>query len=558
MKASVLLILTSVLGLVGPLATGSAHAAIRAVIVGIDRYTHVPILRGAVADARDLQEALEQAGAEVALLIDDAATRANIMAVWNAFAAETGEDDVLILSFAGHGIQVPDLDGDEADGYDEAFVLPGFRPGSSDDANLILDDSIDQVIRAAAPNTVVLITDTCHSGTFLRAGDPRVTQGTVRFVPPSAYAGRDRAPTAGSGVVSKPAENVLFFGAVPEELLVAEVLIDRVPRGALSYAFARAVEGEADRNEDSSVTAEELRTYVPERVRAVSQSRQTPVVLASQRVLQHFRLRIAAGATAVEPAPVASGAAADWAANSAQEVPGAGPETEKPWTDELDGGEPVGSGGGGETTLTLALDGPDAASGRPVLGALKGVEIVPSADRADLIWHLPSGDVLTSLGDVAARLGPARDPRLLQGVVTKWRLLRALDRRIDGSLQARVLPADRVFHRDEAMTVEILSRVEGRLALFDLASDGSLIRIVPRLGQPAPSIAAGQTVRVPLRAGPPFGADHIVAAVLPDPSAIETFLRTHHGRPVPPLALGPVLDAIDAGAVLAAAVYTAP
>jgi hypothetical protein len=106
--------------------------------------------------------------------------------------------------------------------------------------------------------------------------------------------------------------------------------------------------------------------------------------------------------------------------------------------------------------------------------------------------------------------------------------------------------------------VRVHADADGRLAIFDLASDGSLIRILPRPGQTAPGIAAGETFRVPLRAGPPFGADHIVAVVVPDAGALEANLRVYHGRPVPPDAVAALLDALAAGSVLASAVHTAP
>ena len=37
---------------------------------------------------------------------------------------ESGKGDVFLFFFSGHGLNVPDEDGDESDGEDEAFATP--------------------------------------------------------------------------------------------------------------------------------------------------------------------------------------------------------------------------------------------------------------------------------------------------------------------------------------------------------------------------------------------------------------------------------------------------
>lgn len=523
------------------LAGGPARGELVAVVVGIDDYEHVTKLGGAVADAEDLAASLTWLGARTELLLDHEASRAELLAALDRAIASTGPDGVIVFSFAGHGIQIPDLDGDEADGFDEAFVLPGYRTEVEDRDNLLIDDEVDRLIRRAAPRTFILLADSCHSGTMLRGVDRRSDFRSTRFVPRSSFGGAppmvtSRAAAAAERLTFQRSRNLIFFGAVPENIGVQEVLINGRPRGALSYAFARAVEGQADQDEDGTITTDDLTFQVPELVRALSDNRQTPQIVTGP-ASRGFVLELPEGPAPGEPpAPAVTTAAAQ---------PSSEPATWAP---------PSGSGGEREVVLVASSDGSSE-----VFAALRGVEVVAPAD-ADLILHQPSGDLLTSNGDVAARLGPAREPRLLQGIVDKWRLLGGLNRSIDGRVQARVLPDDGVFHNGDPFTIRVTTRDAGHLVVFDLASDGSLLVLYPRRDGAAPWLAAGETHDLPLVAGPPFGGDHLVAAVVPQdvlPRVQDVLLQTH-GRPPSRDQVAELKRLLAPHGPLPVAVYTAP
>ena len=68
--------------------------------------------------------------------------------------------DVLLVSYSGHGTQVYDTSGDEADGYDEAVYLY--------DGSVIDDDIGDALKNIPDGATVVLMFDSCFSGTVTR------------------------------------------------------------------------------------------------------------------------------------------------------------------------------------------------------------------------------------------------------------------------------------------------------------------------------------------------------------------------------------------------------
>ena len=72
--------------------------------------------------------------------------------------------DSLVFQFSGLGAQVPDDDGDELDGMDEALCPVGsFQQGP------ILDDEINQAIVRPLVHGAKLhaIVDACHSATVL-------------------------------------------------------------------------------------------------------------------------------------------------------------------------------------------------------------------------------------------------------------------------------------------------------------------------------------------------------------------------------------------------------
>jgi Caspase domain/N-acetylmuramoyl-L-alanine amidase len=159
----------------------------RALCVGIDRYPTMP-LAGCVADARDWAQSFEALGFETALLLDDSATRSRILDDLRALVASGRPGDVLAFQFAGHGTELPDLDGDEVAGTngprDEALCPYDIAQGA-----FVIDDDLAEVF-TALPDGVNLtcFIDCCHSGTITRvmvgpAGDGDGRDRRARFLP---------------------------------------------------------------------------------------------------------------------------------------------------------------------------------------------------------------------------------------------------------------------------------------------------------------------------------------------------------------------------------------
>ncbi|MEZ4831544.1 MAG: caspase family protein [Caldilineaceae bacterium] len=88
----------------------------RSLCVGIDDYSTRP-LSGCVSDAREWDKTLQRLGFEPAtLLLDRDATRARILSELEKLITNRQAGDVLVFQYSGHGIQLPDVSGDEAGG----------------------------------------------------------------------------------------------------------------------------------------------------------------------------------------------------------------------------------------------------------------------------------------------------------------------------------------------------------------------------------------------------------------------------------------------------------
>jgi hypothetical protein len=176
----------------------------RALTIGINAYPTQP-LGGCVADARGAGAALAQLGFEVRSLYDEAATRPGIEAAIEGMLAESRRGDTVVIHYAGHGTQLPDLNRDEGDGFDEAWVPVDYLSGE-----FLIDDDLGALIDrySAAGIELVLFTDCCHSGTNTRAAfsrsAPQIRANSRYLAPPAEAVRRFRELRGGTARTAAP------------------------------------------------------------------------------------------------------------------------------------------------------------------------------------------------------------------------------------------------------------------------------------------------------------------------------------------------------------------
>ena len=156
----------------------------RALLVGINRYQIAGAdLRGCVNDVKDLSAALVEfhgfKKGDITVLTDGAATKKAMQAGIKALVRDSKKGDVALLHYSGHGSNVPDDNGDEADGRDEILC-----PTDLDWDDPLRDDWLRTTLdglRAGVNLTVIM--DCCHSGTNTRAVLPPDAPVKQRYLP---------------------------------------------------------------------------------------------------------------------------------------------------------------------------------------------------------------------------------------------------------------------------------------------------------------------------------------------------------------------------------------
>ena len=115
-------------------------------------------------DANDMAAIAKSKGMKPTVLLTKKATRANMLAGVRAAAKALKKGDLFFLTYSGHGGQVPDVTGEEVDKKDETWCLY--------DGQLIDDELYFELSKFAAGVRILVLSDSCHSGTVTRDFPP--------------------------------------------------------------------------------------------------------------------------------------------------------------------------------------------------------------------------------------------------------------------------------------------------------------------------------------------------------------------------------------------------
>lgn len=252
----------------------AAWAEDRALLISIADY-QVPefSLQGPRNDANTfkalLRDKLMFKDGQIKILQDGEATKAGILAAIDDWLVQgTAKGDRVVLYYSGHGEQMPDDNGDESDGKDEA-ILPYDTAANTDDReNWVRDDEISQRVARLKGREVLAVFDSCHSGTVTRglfeyddAKRPRWSEaGGTRSAPTPSL---DRVHQQEGGFIDGGGDTLAFFAVAPNQ----DAIDDKTEpvHSVFTDALARGARGEADYNGDRQISYAELLAFTRSR-----------------------------------------------------------------------------------------------------------------------------------------------------------------------------------------------------------------------------------------------------------------------------------------------------
>jgi uncharacterized caspase-like protein len=176
----------------------------------------------------------------IAVLVDEAATKSNIINTMNSIFSKASADDMLIFFFTGHGA--------------EGAFCPTDMTGEY--SSLLLHDEVKAVFKKYPARYKICMADACFSGSIY-TGTPTTA-----------------APSYGSSETSV----IIMMSSAPDETSQEN---PKMRQGAFAYYLIKGLKGSADRDKDNIITLEEIFPYVKANVMNFTNDRQTPFIEGS-------------------------------------------------------------------------------------------------------------------------------------------------------------------------------------------------------------------------------------------------------------------------------------
>ena len=240
-----------------PQAAAEGAPALNVLTIGVSGYRQPGLeLAFPAKDARDVAALFQDQKAKLysevrsRTLVDGEATREGILAALRALPGQAGPRDVTVLFLSGHG----------QTGAGQYFFLPSDADPAREAT--MVDGREFQDTLGRVPGKVVLLLDTCHSGSLLGEGRMRGLEAAApitRFI--------NELASAENGVMVFSSATGRQFSMEAREW----------GNGAFTKALREGLSGRADPGGSGRVTLAMLDTYLRDRVRELTKGSQTPV-----------------------------------------------------------------------------------------------------------------------------------------------------------------------------------------------------------------------------------------------------------------------------------------
>ena len=229
-----------------------------AVIIGINEYENMKDLKYAVNDAVDVKDMfISKYGFKndhIKLMTNEEATRDNITRSFNDLLQKAGEEDRVVVFFAGHGETL-----DLPDGGEMGYLIP--VEGNPDELYLtsIAMSELHKIARMSYAKHILYLVDACYGGLAITSN-----RGISRSTP--SYFKK---------ITSEKGRQIITAGSKDE------LVIERSEWG--HSAFTKNIltglgKGSADIDGDGIVTANELGEFLTERVHDETAGAHTPQI----------------------------------------------------------------------------------------------------------------------------------------------------------------------------------------------------------------------------------------------------------------------------------------
>lgn len=224
-----------------------------ALVVGVASYQHMPSLKYTDDDAYQLYAFLKspEGGAipneNIKVLVDDVATKNNILMSMEQLFSKADANDVVLLYMSGHGLEGSFIPSD-FDGYN----------------NQLSYNAINKILGKSEAKHKLCIADACHSGSLMASRGSLYAPSVNNY-----YNILENLESGGTAMLLSSAASELSLE------------YSGLRQGVFTHFLMNGLRGSADSNHNKVVTISELYAYMYDAVRDYTQNQQSPILTGS-------------------------------------------------------------------------------------------------------------------------------------------------------------------------------------------------------------------------------------------------------------------------------------